>query len=379
MTAWYQRDAFARQLVNAVEQTADTVIITDRDGTIVYVNPAFEHTTGYTAKEVTGQTPRILKSNAHPPEFYKQLWDGLLAGDVFRGVVTNRKKNQELYDAEQTITPMRDRRGLITHFVSVVKDITERRRREEQDAELRFAASIQRRLYPEQTPGVEGFDLAATTAPASELSGDYFDFVTFRDGSVGIAVGDVCGHGLGQALVMVETRAFLRSVAREHTDVGTILTALDQLLMPDLALGSYISLLLVRLDPRTRTFQYANAGHETGYHLDGSGAIKTPLKSTGFPLGLPAAIAPGRTVGTSPQIPFGRGEVLVLVTDGIVDAESPDGMHFGGERVVQVVGANVGATAQGILDGLSSAVRCFLGGSPQTDDITTVVCTSLGS
>jgi PAS domain S-box-containing protein len=379
MTDRDRREAVARQLANAVEQTADTVIITDRAGSIVYVNPAFEHKTGYEAEEVKGQTPRILKSNVHPPEFYRQLWADLLAGQVFRGVVTNRKKSQELYEAEQTITPMKDRQGRITHFVSVVKDITERRRREKQDLELRLAASIQKRLYPEEMPEVTGFDIAAATAPAGELSGDYFDFVTFRDGSLGIAIGDVCGHGLGQALIMVGNRAYLRSLAREHTDVGTILTTLDQLLTPDLAPASFMSLLLVRLNPQTRAFQYANAGHETGYLLDRSGSVKTALTSTGLPLGFPAEISPGRVVETSPPIPFGWGDVLVLLTDGIVEAESRDGVPFGRKRVVEVIGAQVETPARGLLASLSGAFRCFMDGTPQADDITAVVCRSVDS
>jgi PAS domain S-box-containing protein len=374
MTEEYQRDAFTRQLANAVQQTADTVIITDKTGTIVYVNPAFEQTTGYTAAEVEGQTPRILKSNVHPPEFYRRLWADLLAGRVFRGIVTNRKKNQELYQAEQTITPVTDREGKITHFVSVVKDITERLKREEQEVELRLAASIQKRLYPRETPKVAGLDLAATTAAADALSGDYFDFVTLRDGALGIAVGDVCGHGLGQALLMVETRAFLRSLALEHTNVGTILTALDRLLAPDLALASFVSLVLVRLDPATRSFQYASAGHEPGYLLDRFGRVKAELTSTGLPLGLPADFAPGRTVQTSPTMAFERGDVLVLLTDGLVEAESRDGETFGRQRVAEAVGARVETTAQAMLDGLSDVFGRFLDGMPQADDITTVVC-----
>ncbi len=374
MTEGRRREAVTRHLANAVEQTADTVVITDRSGVIQYVNPAFEQTTGYAAAEVLGQTPRILKSGEHSPGFYKQLWATLLSGDVFRSIVINRKKSGERYYAEQTITPMKDALGRITHFVSVVKDITERRRREEQDAELHLAASIQRRLYPKEMPRVAGYDLAAATAPANALNGDYFDFVTLKDGTLGIVIGDVCGHGLGQALLMAETRAFLRSKACEQSDPGMILTGLDRLLASDLESGCFVSLMLIRLDPAARTFQYANAGHEAGYLLDRSGAVRTALKSTGFPLGIPLEIAPARTVGTSDPMPLERGDVLTLLTDGAVEAESPAGAHFGRERIMEVLGAHVGTTARGMVDGLSGAIRRFREGAPQRDDITTVVC-----
>ena len=121
-------------------------------------------------------------------------------------------------------------------------------------------------------------------------------------------------------------------------------------------------------------FQYANAGHETGYLLDGSGAVRTSLKSTGFPLGLPAEVAPSRVVGTSPPMPLERGDVLALLTDGAVEAESPGGAHFGRERVVEAIGAHIGTTARGMVEGLSGAIRRFRDGAPQRDDITAVIC-----
>jgi PAS domain S-box-containing protein len=95
------------RLSSAVEQTADTVFITNRDGVIEYVNPAFEATTGYSREEAIGQTPRILKSGQTGPQHYAQLWSTILAGRTFRSATLNRKKSGELYHAEQTITPVR--------------------------------------------------------------------------------------------------------------------------------------------------------------------------------------------------------------------------------------------------------------------------------
>lgn len=369
-----RRESRALQLANAVEQTADAVIITNRAGVIEYVNPAFEHTTGYSSAEAVGQTPRLLKSGIHAPEFYRQIWTRLLGGEVVRGVLVNRKKCGEHYYAEQTITPMRDSRGVIAHFVSVVKDITELRKREEQDIELRLAASIQRRLYPSAPPIVEGFDLAAMTTPAGALNGDYFDFLTLRDGSPAIAIGDVSGHGLGQAMIMAQTRAYLRSMARAHDDVGVILTELDKLLAPDLELGRFMSLLLVRLDARARVLVYANAGHEPGYLLDRSGVAKTILRSTGPPLGLPEEVNPSGVIAASAPVRLEHGDILALVTDGIAEAESPGGVPFGWERTMATIAAEGTGTAESILEGLSTAMRSFLDGSAQRDDVTVVIC-----
>lgn len=124
-----------KYLSAAVEQTADNVVIADKDGIIEYVNPAFEETTGYAKEEVLGKTPRILKSGHHKSSFYRTLWETILAGETFKHIITNKKKNGELFDADQTITPLKNARGEITHFISVWKDITERvRYREELEA-----------------------------------------------------------------------------------------------------------------------------------------------------------------------------------------------------------------------------------------------------
>jgi PAS domain S-box-containing protein len=115
-----------------VEQTADTVVVTDRDGVIEYVNPAFEQMTGYTKEEALGKTPRVLKSGVQDDEFYTKLWQTILDGEVFQSKIANRRKNGELFYEEKTITPLRDERGDITHFVATGKDISERVRAEEQ-------------------------------------------------------------------------------------------------------------------------------------------------------------------------------------------------------------------------------------------------------
>jgi PAS domain S-box-containing protein len=115
-----------KKLSSAVEQSGDSVVITDREGFIEFVNPAFERQSGYSREEAIGRTPRLVKSGLHEPEFYRQLWQTILAGQVFRDVLINRRKDGTLYYEYKTIAPIRDSQGQITHFVSDGLDITER-------------------------------------------------------------------------------------------------------------------------------------------------------------------------------------------------------------------------------------------------------------
>jgi len=126
ITQRHQTEIQMRKLSGAVEQIADAVMITDRNGIVEYVNPAFELMTGYSREEAIGNTPRILKSGKQSPPFYDRLWQTILAGEVFCDVIINRKKTGEFYYEEKTITPQRDRHGNIMHFISTGKDVTER-------------------------------------------------------------------------------------------------------------------------------------------------------------------------------------------------------------------------------------------------------------
>ncbi len=119
-------EAERKKLSRALEQTADAVIITDRDGIIEYANAAFEDISGYGKEEVIGHTPAMLRSKFQDETFYHQLWESLLNGMPFTDVFINRRKDGELYYEEKTITPVRDDDGNITHFVSTGKDITPR-------------------------------------------------------------------------------------------------------------------------------------------------------------------------------------------------------------------------------------------------------------
>lgn len=121
-----------RKLSRAVEQSADTIMITDLHGVIEYVNPAFEALTGYQRTEVCGRTPRILKSGEQAPEIYQEIWKTIQAGNVYRGILVNRKKHGDLYYVEETICPVRDASGQITNFISNGRDLTERLRLEGQ-------------------------------------------------------------------------------------------------------------------------------------------------------------------------------------------------------------------------------------------------------
>lgn len=363
-------EELSQRLSSAVEQTADSVLITDRDGIIEYVNPAFEATTGYSRDEAVGNTPRLLKSGRQGPEFYRTLWASLVEGKPFKSTVINRKKSGELFIAEQTITPMRDTRsGELTHFVSVLRDLTDRLKLEEQGAELSLAASVQQRLFPRTPPTMPGYDIAGAFSPALATCGDYFDFIELPDHRLVVAVADVCGHGMGAALIMAATRGYLRSLARAGIPAEQLVRELNTLLLDDLDERHFVTMMVGFLDVGSSTLTWANMGHPTGFVLDGSGEVKLALRSTCKPLGMFAEI--GCPLGL--QVALEPGDTIVLVTDGALETESPDGQQHGEDGVLAVVRAHILRPAQEIVERVLEATRAHAGGVAQEDDVTVVV------
>jgi len=184
-----------------------------------------------------------------------------------------------------------------------------------------------------------------------------------------VVVGDVTGHGIGPALLMAETRAYLRILARNREDVGEILTRANRVLAEDIGYERFITMLLVSLDPQSRTFTYANAGHPAGYVLGAGGDIKSQLKRTGLPLG----IKPDMAYPQPSPSQLTSGDILLLLTDGVEEAMSPDETIFGAERILEIVRANREQSAGEIADALYAAVRQFAQNTPQLDDVTAVV------
>ena len=130
LTLLKQAEKQITKLSNAVEQAADIIFITSKEGIIEYINPAFETITGYSKEEALGNTPRILKSGLMGKQYYHRVWATILSGNVLRGEVMNRNKNGEIFFYDQTITPLIGVNGEVTHFISTGKDITERKRAE---------------------------------------------------------------------------------------------------------------------------------------------------------------------------------------------------------------------------------------------------------
>ena len=369
ITQQIRKKEILERYASGVEQTADSVVITNLQGVIEYVNPAFEATSGYKQDEVIGKTPRILNSGKHDSVFYKNLWETITSGKSYRGTIINKKKNSELYWSDQSISPIRDSNGNLVSFVSVLKDITEQRMRQEQKIQLDTARKIQQ-FYYNPTISVPGFDIAGYSYPADMTGGDYFDFIPMPNECISIVVGDVTGHGIGAALIMAEVRAYLRAFTKQDSDPATILTKLNSELFADLQPEQFVTLILAQLNCKNSSIIYASAGHVPAFLINNYGNVDCIMESTGLPLGF----MKDYKIENSKSIKLTEGNIAVFFSDGIQEAQSPKGEEYGFDRALDIVNCQKQKPSDKIVESLYQEIRSFSKDQPQEDDITSVIC-----
>lgn len=248
----------------------------------------------------------------------------------------------------------------------------ERRLAEERlrrDTEFRVARQIQQGLFPRAAPILAGYDIAGASHPMEATGGDYFDYFPMPGDTIGVVIGDASGHGFGPALLMAETRAYLRSLALTRTDVGEMMTLTNQALVIDTQGEYFVTLLLLQLDPATRRFVYSSAGHTPGHVIDSSGSLREELS----PMALPLGIVDGVSYETSHAATLQPGDTMLLLTDGIPEAAAPDDKLFGLDRALDVTRANRHRPAHEIVAALYEATREYSQHAEQQDDMTAIV------
>jgi PAS domain S-box-containing protein len=353
----------------------DAVVLMDAAGRIHFANPAVKEVFGCSPDEVIGQPLTHLQPERLRGDPEGGL-DCILAGGVrrpHRKAVETLGLRQDGAEIPVEVSFSELELNGERRYVGFIRDITERLRaeRELREHQEQFAAAreIQQRLFPKSAPSLPGFDIAGASYPMEATGGDYFDYLPMLHDRLGIVMGDVTGHGVGAALIMAETRAYLRVLAGRREDVGEILTRTNGILSGDLGGEQFVTLFLGRLDPATRKLVYVSAGHPAGYVLGADGAVKHKLRRTGIALGL----GPDTTYAAAPEIELARGDLLLLVTDGLAEAQGPDESLFGTERILDTVRARQNRPAREIVEALYQAVREFSQHQPQMDDVTAKV------
>jgi sigma-B regulation protein RsbU (phosphoserine phosphatase) len=227
-----------------------------------------------------------------------------------------------------------------------------RAQREQEDAIV-----IQRSLLPQSLPTVAPFELGARWQPAQGYGGDWYDVSALGTDVVGVAIADVAGKGLPAALLMSNLQAAVRAFWHPEAPPRLLCESVNRLLCRNMVNGRFVTFCAVRLDCRTRTLTWANAGHNPPLLVRASGAI-VPLDPGGTVMGVfPDTTYREDSVSLSP------GDRLVLYTDGITEALSPGGAEYGDDGLASAIRSHAGLGAAALTDALFDDVLAFAGGS----------------
>jgi sigma-B regulation protein RsbU (phosphoserine phosphatase) len=243
-----------------------------------------------------------------------------------------------------------------------------RRRDARQAREQEEARLIQRALLPSAMPDIKGCTIAARWTPASGIGGDCYDLLRFSDTRVALTIADVVGKGLPAALLMSNLQAAVRAFGTGQVLPQDLCASVNRLLCRNIASGKFVTFCYAVVDTVAHSIGYANAGHFPPVLMRRSG-VADRLTPTGLVLG----ISPDWDY-SSGQLGVSRGDRLVLFTDGITEALSPDGDEFGDDRLVDLIRAHRTESADDLATALADALAAFTGGAAQ-DDATLIVVT----
>jgi len=240
------------------------------------------------------------------------------------------------------------------------------------ERELQAAAQIQRRLLPGEPPSFEGYEIHGRNDPCHAVGGDYFDFQPRDERRLGIALGDVSGKGMGAALLMATLQASFRAHAATDASPRELVERLNRSVCANAEEDKFITFFYGELDQETHTLQYVNAGHNPPMLFRSDGTLE-PLHTGGLILGFQPTI---RYAGK--EVTLGPGDLLLLFTDGVTEAQDPDDEEFGEERLTEIVRQGIHESATDIAQRIRDGVDRFTRGADSFDDFTVCVIRRTG-
>jgi PAS domain S-box-containing protein len=334
-----------------------------------------EATTGYSPGDFAVD-PYLWFNMVHPDDrpLVQELVENVLAGKPVLPIEHRIiHRDGTIRWVRDTIVPHCDQQGQLVHYDGLVEDITDRKQLEQrlryQEAQMLAAQEIQRQFLPDGPPMLPGYDVAAVLYPAEFASGDLFDFLPMLDGTTALVVGDVSGHGVGPALLMASTHVLLRTLVLTYADAAKVMTLANTMLCRETRQERFVTSFLGCLNAERASFQYVSAGHSIGYIMNSRGEIKTKLHGGGLPLG----IRPNMTYTASEPLPLDYGDLIVLFTDGILEARSGEDKAFGTTGVLETIRDNLDKSACDLAETLCNAARRFSKHEKLLDDVTVMV------
>jgi len=240
----------------------------------------------------------------------------------------------------------------------------ERRRLE---SELELSQIVQRALMPKHAPVISGVEVAAFSRPAEIIGGDYFDFFKFKDGTHGLVIADVSGHGVSAGMLMSSLQTALQMMAPDTDSPAEILERINRFYIHNIRFTTFVTVFLARYDSNSRTLTYVNSGHNPPAIFHKHSAEINWLTRTAPAIGLAEEYFP-----RTETVKLSAGDVLLLYTDGITEALNIDMEQFGAERLAEFIQNAADLSATDMLQVVRQGISAYSGDVPLADDLTLV-------
>jgi sigma-B regulation protein RsbU (phosphoserine phosphatase) len=248
------------------------------------------------------------------------------------------------------------------------REILSNRKLEEQ---LNVARMIQQTFLPRKSPAIPGFDIAGTNIPSQKVGGDYYDFIQIVERQMGIAIADVSGKGMPASLIMAAFRASLIAEIRNNYAIRTILQKVNRLMYESVDRGGFVTAVYGVLDSKNRIFTFSNAGHNPPILIRKNGSYEELVEG-----GLALGITNDCQYEECP-VYLAAGDMLVFYTDGVTEATSREGEHFGEKRILDLLISNRSASSENLVRMLVDSVREFTAEDFEPDDLTLIIVKSV--
>ncbi len=239
----------------------------------------------------------------------------------------------------------------------------------ELETELELSQVVQRALLPQHVPAIDGMDIAAFSRPAQIVSGDYFDFVDFKDGAHGFVMADVSGHGVSAGMLMTSLQMAFHTLVPEAVSPVDVLERINRVYMHNINFTTFVTIFFAKFDPHTRILTYANAGHNSAYVHHAAAGGETWLHPTGPAIGLMDGF-----LLRAEEVKLEPGDTLLLYTDGVTEASDSEGLEFGEDKLAEVVHQHADASVEELIQRILRALKVHSSDSPLVDDVTLVAC-----
>jgi serine phosphatase RsbU (regulator of sigma subunit) len=258
-----------------------------------------------------------------------------------------------------------------SYILLSLQDIKSEIDRERMAKELEIAQQIQQRLFPRENPSVPGFDIAGCCIPALEVGGDYYDFIPDEEGKLGIVIGDVSGKGLPASIYMTLTKGIFQSHANEKISPHNLLSNINRFIYKSVEKNVFITLYFGVLDPKSKQFSLARAGHLPALHYQKETGQLKLLEPKGIGVGLDKGDIFDKNID-SMTVPLKSGDWIIFYTDGFSEAMSRDNKEYGDKRLQDFIITHVESGAKTLIESLIDDVRTFTSGNPTKDDMTII-------